>query len=380
MAQWSLSRIESVLLDTIVDGVVLIDRTGHILHFNRACEDIFGYDLEDVVGQNVKVLMPDSYATEHDQYISDYLNTGEEKIIGIGREVSGQRKDGTLIPIYLSVGHSQSDEFHTDIFIGILRDNSKQRALNDELSTQALLLRRSLKREQEINAMHREFTNMAAHEFRTPLAIIDAAAQRIHSKTAANHESDTEIPTRIDSIRNAVKRIGSLIDATLEVARFDADVYDFEPDRIDLVSLVQATVSTLDELSPGRLTLSIKSVDPEAVADKKMMAHVIENLIANGLKYSPENTPVEINLAGNEKIVEFSVSNQGSGIPIHEIDKVFERFYRGESSHGTVGTGLGLYMCRRFVELHRGVIEADSTPEETTRITFRIPRQHVLNR
>src|SRR5690349_22671192 len=112
------SRLRAVV-DTAVDGVILIDARGVILMFNPACEQLFGYAADDVIGHNVKMLMPEPYQSEHDGYLSNYVKTGERKIIGIGREVTGRKCDGATFPMYLSVG--EAEENGRPIYVGIIR-------------------------------------------------------------------------------------------------------------------------------------------------------------------------------------------------------------------------------------------------------------------
>ncbi|MEQ8666769.1 MAG: PAS domain-containing sensor histidine kinase [Rhodospirillales bacterium] len=374
MGEHLLSSTESVLFDTIADGAILIDSTGRILQFNKACETIFGYRPEEVIGSNVSVLMPESPALQHDSYTSSYFRTLKDKAIGTRREFRGRRKDGSLFPMELSIGEYRQEQAAT--FIGIIRDISERKALEEKLATQTLLLRRSLDREREMNTMHREFTNMAAHEFRTPLAIIDAAAQRLTSRIASLGTDDEEIGKRLTSIRSAVKRMSTLISSTLDVAKLDGEAFEFSPARIDLSEVVLQIAGRLNDLVEGdRIRLACSLEDPDVLADSKMLEHIVENLIANACKYSPDDSPVHVRLSGTDNVVELTVTDRGRGIPMDEIEKVFDRYFRGESSHGTVGTGLGLYMCRRFVEMHGGIIQADSTPGEETTFTVRLPRQ-----
>ena len=374
MGEHVLSETESVLFDTIADGAILIDSSGRVLQFNKACETIFGYQPDEVIGANVSMLMPEPYAGKHDSYIGSYFRTNEAKVIGTQREFRGLRKDGSMFPMELSIGEYRDDD--AIVFLGIIRDISERKSMEDQLATQALLLRRSLEREREMNEMHREFTHMAAHEFRTPLAIIDAAAQRVLSQIASIGIDDEEMPGRISAIRSAVKRMSTLITATLDVAKLDGAGFEFRPERIDLSSLVARIAGRINELADvDRIRIEDQRTDSEVLADARAMERVIENLLANACKYSPETSTVDIKLSDTENVTELCVTNEGPGIPLDEIEKVFDRYYRGGSSHGIVGTGLGLYMCRRLIEMHGGIIQADSVPGEETTFTVRLPRQ-----
>jgi len=150
-------RLQAVL-DTAVDGIILIDAAGAILTFNPACERLFGYLPNEVIGQNVKMLMPPAYSDHHDNYISNYKRTHDPKIIGIGREVFAQRKDGTVFPIYLSVGEARQED--QPIFVGIINDLTERRATEDRL-----------RRSQRMEAIG-QLTGGIAHDFNNLLAIV----------------------------------------------------------------------------------------------------------------------------------------------------------------------------------------------------------------
>ena len=132
------SRLDAVL-DTVVDGIILIDARGHVLRFNPACEKLFGYLADEVIGQNVKMLMPEPFRAEHDGYLDNYRRTGERKIIGIGREVMGRRKDGSTFPMDLSVGEAVQDG--DAIFVGVIHDLTERKAYESAILDSALRLR-----------------------------------------------------------------------------------------------------------------------------------------------------------------------------------------------------------------------------------------------
>src|SRR5258706_1120032 len=127
------------LVETAVDGVILIDAKGLVLTFNPACERLFGYRVDEVIGHNVKMLMPEPFHGEHDRYLENYHDTGERKIIGIGRSVTGRRKDGSTFPMYLSVGEAK--EGKDSIYVGIIHDQTEQRRTEQALRESAAHLK-----------------------------------------------------------------------------------------------------------------------------------------------------------------------------------------------------------------------------------------------
>ena len=183
------------VIDSAVDGIIVIDAHGRIEAFNPAAERLFGYAADEVLGQNVDMLMPSPYREEHDTYLSRYLATGRAKIIGIGREVQGRRKDGTTFPLHLSVGEITIDGERR--FTGILHDLSARVRLEEQLREQAALAKLG------------EMAAVIAHEVKNPLAGIRGAIQVIGSAHRAGRHASTqilkEIVARIDALDQMMK-------------------------------------------------------------------------------------------------------------------------------------------------------------------------------
>src|SRR5262245_20749971 len=182
------------IVDSAVDGIIVIDAHGRIERFNRAAERLFGHSSEEVIGKNVNLLMPEPYASEHDGYISRYLKTGEQRIIGIGREVTGRRKDGTTFPVHLSVGEMLIAGERK--FTGILHDLTARVRIEEQLREQAALVRLG------------EMAAVIAHEVKNPRAAVRGAIQVIGKRLPADGRDASvvgEIIGRIDGLNQLVK-------------------------------------------------------------------------------------------------------------------------------------------------------------------------------
>src|SRR6266536_1220830 len=182
------------IIESAVDAILVIDAKGIVESFNGAAERLFGYVASVVIGRNVSILMPEPYRTEHDSYMARYLTTGEKRIIGIGREVTGRRKDGTTFPVHLSVGEMTIDG--EPKFTGILHDLTARVVLETQLREQAALTRLG------------EMAAVVAHEVKNPLTGIRGAVQIIGSRLPAGSrdgEVVKEIVARIDALNNLMK-------------------------------------------------------------------------------------------------------------------------------------------------------------------------------
>ncbi len=359
------------VFEVAVDGIIIIDEKGVVELFNPACERLFGYEPNEVIGQNVKMLMPPPFRDEHDGYIESYLRTGVAKIIGTGREVQGRRKDGSVFPMGLSVGHSVTDVKRH--FVGLVRDITERTAFETALHDQAEKLSQALANERTINEMQREFISIATHEFRTPLSVIDASAQRMTSVLARSDVAE-EAGRRLESIRNNVRRITALIDSTLELSKAESEGFSLDVQQVDLLKLCQGVVQRQNNLVAADIVTLDTALDVLVIgADPQLIERVIENVVANAIKYSETELPVTLEIAADDDTATIHVRDQGVGISKDDQARIFERFFRVRSTSNLPGTGLGLYMCRKYMQMHGGDISVESEPGQGSVFTLVLP-------
>jgi two-component system, OmpR family, sensor kinase len=242
------------------------------------------------------------------------------------------------------------------------------------LAQQASMLEEKLAQEQQLALLQRNFVSMASHEFRTPLTIIDGHAQRLIK--LKNRMATDEINERAGKVRGAVLRITHLIDNLLDTSRlFDggAGLY-FSPEDIDLATLLHEVSQLHREIAPGSQILEQSDTAPlQMVGDPKLLFQVFSNLVSNAIKYSPSGGPIEISARVESEEVVVAIEDHGIGIPAKDLERLFERYHRGSNVSGIVGTGVGLYLVKMVVELHRGNIAVKSKEGEGTRVTVRLP-------
>jgi two-component system sensor kinase FixL len=336
------------IVDSAVDGIVVIDARGHVEAFNRAAERLFGYAADEVVGRNVNMLMPSPYRDEHDSYLARYLATGHAKIIGLGREVQGRRRDGTTFPLHLSVGemvvHGERK------FTGILHD------LSDRVRMEAQL------REQEALARLGEMAAVVAHEVKNPLAGIRGAIQVFKGRTAPASVERTilgEIVDRIDALDRMMKDM-------LLFARPP------KPRRrpTDLVPLVQTTIGLLSEDPALReIDVEVAGAAPPIPADPDMLRVVFHNLLVNSAHAMQGKGRIRVAVAPSDAMCRIEVADAGPGIPPDIRDKIFTPFFTTKSR----GTGLGLPTVKRLVEAHAGAIAVECPAAGGTTVVIELP-------
>src|SRR5205814_1756208 len=285
-----------------VDGIVVIDARGKVEAFNRAAERLFGYAAHEVTGRNVNMLMPAPYHDEHDGYISRYLATGEQKIIGIGREVTGLRKDGTTFPLHLAVGEVSIEG--EPKFTGILHDLTNRVALETQLREQSALTRLG------------EMAAVVAHEVKNPLTGIRGAIQVIGSRLPPGSK-DVQI------IGDIVARIDALNDLMKDLLLF-ARPPQPRVASVDVLSLLK-TVRDLLRQDPALRALRIEVTGDATVlaADAELLKIVVQNLLLNGAHAMQGQGVIRIVVRSADGLCQIAIADEGPGIPREVRDKLF---------------------------------------------------------
>lgn len=241
------------------------------------------------------------------------------------------------------------------------------------LEVQKERLEEALDRERELNGLQRQFVSMVSHEFRTPLAIIDGNAQRIIKRQG--EIAPERLQNGVQKIRASVVRLINLMESVLSVSRLEAGTIKFQPGPNDLAAVVDEVCANHREVSPSHeVTADLAKLPEELTFDANLMRQVVSNLISNAIKYSPSETRVFVEGKRTaEGDIVISVRDEGPGIPPDELEKLFDRFFRGSTSTGIIGTGVGLHIVKVFVDLHEGQIDVVSKEGEGTTFTICLP-------
>ncbi|HEY2386496.1 MAG TPA: PAS domain S-box protein [Candidatus Binatia bacterium] len=333
------------VLDTAASAIIGIDEGGKVLSFNPAAERLFGYAATEIVGQNVKLLMPVPFRHEHDGYLRHYLQTGERRVIGIGREVTGRRKDGTNFPMDLAVNDTLLDGRH--FFTGVIRDLTHEKEAEDR---ERQLLKQALQNERlaDIGAV----TARIAHDFGNPLAGLQMTAQRLRQLLARDPVPVERLTQATDMIVQTVQRLDALVEEFKEFAREQR----LHLRRLELPAFLQEIVTAWDQEATGRgiaLEVDVGTDLPVIRADPDKLRRVMDNLVKNALEAvdrGPGVVRVTAELRKQERI-RILVTDSGPGVP-EGID-VFALFETTKAG----GTGLGLAICKQIVLAHGGGIE-----------------------
>ncbi|HWI17669.1 MAG TPA: PAS domain S-box protein [Vicinamibacterales bacterium] len=336
------------VIDSAIDGIIVIDERGCIESFNPAAMRMFGYTEGEVLGRNVNMLMPAPYHDEHDQYLSRYRATHQPKIIGKGREVTGRRKDGSTFPLHLSVGETVTKGERR--FTGILHDLTARVELESRLREQSALARLG------------EMAAVIAHEVKNPLAGIRGVVQVIGGRLPADSTDAAmmkEIVLRIDSLNTMMKDL--LLFARPPQPR---------KTPIAVVPMITITADLLRrDLDVKDLEIEISGSSPDVPGDPDMLKMVIQNLLINGAHAMQDRGRLRVNVSAGAEWCRIEIADAGPGIPADIRDKIFQPFFTTKSR----GTGLGLPTSKRFIDAHGGRLSIDSPPAGGTTVVVELP-------
>lgn len=357
------TRLRTVL-ETVTDAIIVIDQRGHIQSFSSAAEKQFGYQADEVIGKNVNILMPSPYREEHDHYMERYQTTHEKRIIGIGREVFGQRKNGSIFPMYLSVGEGKIKG--ESIYVGIIHDITEQQATERQLRE----LQNELLQVSRLSGMG-QMASSLAHELNQPLTGASSLLQ------AVRRILDTGDPSAIGRARQAVEkatqqllRAGDIIRRLREFAsRGDTEKVEVAVDAMINEAITLARIS--NRFGNTKVEVNLANTPP-VLADKVQIQQVLLNLLRNGLE-AMEGVPkpvLTVSTRTTNDMVEVSVADIGYGISPDIKDRLFQPFVTTKQQ----GMGVGLAICRTIVEAHGGRLAAEDNPEQGTIFRFTLAR------
>ncbi len=367
------ARFEA-LLSTADDGIIMIDADGVVEIYNPACERLLGYRADEVIGRNVTMLMPSPYREAHDGYLEHYRRTGERHVIGIGREVVACRKDGSILPVFLSVGEGRING--RIVYVGILHDITERLGVKMRLQElQAELLHIS-----RLSAMG-QMTSALAHELNQPLAAImnyaKAAQRTLETPDAQEPPQLRQAAELIEKAAAQAGRAGQIIRRLRDfieirhTARAREDLNRVVDDAIAL-----GLIGTADLNVTLRVDLA-KGIPPVFI-DRIQIQQVLLNLIRNAIEAMQSVARRELSITTaleQPGFVLVSVSDTGPGLDKEIASRLFLPFMTTKET----GMGIGLSICRSIIDAHGGHIWASANEEGGVAFLFRLPLEDVLN-
>lgn len=406
------------IIESTSDGIIVIDCKG-IIHFvNDSTCQLFGYSRAELVGVSMNVLLPSGVKPKHhDQYLHNYVETGHAKVIGIGREVEGKRKDGTNFPFWINVNETKIEDkiFFTGLVHDLTEQKKTERALtalakdlekkiaqrtkelaqsvnkllkinvqlekeikNKESSEIALkhsqeTLMIALQQEKNLNEMKSRFLSMASHEFKTPLSAILSSASILKRYTESDQQDKRE--KHIEKIKRMIRQLNDVLNDFLSVERLDGNDIEVTKGVFVIRDFMTNVIEEMEGILKQGQTIVVNYLADvkDIYQDAHVLRIVLRNLLSNAAKYSEEEKKieVEINKMGSNLIIR--IKDEGIGIPKKEQAYIFTRFYRSTNASNIKGTGLGLAIAQRYLNALGGEISFTSEYRKGSIFEIRLP-------
>lgn len=397
------------LFEYATEGIIICNADGEIRLANPAAERMFGYTKEEFIGQKIELLVPMRHKHSHITHREGYTKKPEPRAMGGTRDLNGVRKDGSEIMVEVSLSPFETNEgkfimsFIVDISqrkkseIELHEAHRHQQQTSDELSrlnadleskvrdrTEELAVAierlaqskqevlRALEKEKELNELKSRFITTASHEFRTPLGTILSSASLI-----ARYHDAVDIDKRnkhVERIKSSVTNLTEILNDFLSIEKLEEGVIRCHPEPFNFNRLLNDLTEDMRNIAKHGQTITLNySGCHEIVLDRQLVKNALINLFSNAIKYSPENKPIVVNVDLTTAKLRMTIEDKGIGIPVEDQPNVFERFYRAKNSGNIQGTGLGLNIVKKYVELMDGTIVFVSKLSEGTTFTVEIP-------
>ena len=401
--------LEGMFTDA-TEGIIVSNSKGQIVLSNPKALQMFGYDNDTMCTLLIEDLVPSRFLHMHKEHRSNYHHNPSPRSMGVGRDLWAKRNDGTEFPIEISLSYVKAVDsmlvvsFVIDITERKKKDNELREAnellkktsfqlskLNQDLEQKvqertlelAEMIRKlteskkevdmALEKERELNNLKSRFISTASHEFRTPLATIMSSVS-LTGKYAESMDKNNMFK-HIDRVKNSVNHLTDILNDFLSLDKLEEGAVMANPEYLGLNELIATITEEIKSIAKAGQRISFAGLvgNDQIFIDKRILKNIMFNLISNAIKYSNENTNIDIKLSKDANTLTIEIKDQGIGIPLEDQAHIFERFYRANNSGNMQGTGLGLNIVKKYVEILKGDIQFKSVPEKGTKFTLKFP-------
>ncbi|MES2374263.1 MAG: PAS domain-containing sensor histidine kinase [Bacteroidota bacterium] len=392
------------LFDFATEGILVSDTSGNIELANPAAERLFGYDAGELINSKVEILIPQRFAQNHHKLREGFHTCPHARSMGTGRDLFGVAKNGREFPIEISLSpfSAGSEDFVIAFIIDIsVRKQNEEAIVKQRTELEALAheleqrvkdrtmileealqqlersrkeLNETLDKEKELNEMKSRFVSMASHEIRTPLTTILSSLSLVEKYSENDNKEKQQ--QHIKRIRSSISNLTDLLDDVLSITKLEEGRIMMSPEEMDLKYFIEQLIKELKNSTADHQRIEYLHVGMTRVfLDKKIVRIICINLITNALKFSDEHTSIAVVVHVSRQAITLKVEDNGIGIAEEDRAHLFERFFRGGNASNIQGTGLGLNIVARYIEILGGTISVESKINEKTIFTVTIPNQ-----
>ena len=397
------------LFENATEGLVVTNSKGDIVLVNPSACRMFGYEAEELVGQKIELLIPSQYRKSHVKLRDGFYEDPKNRVMGHGRDLRGEKKGGETFPVEVSLStYMQKNHRYVIAFIVDItprKENEKSieqhqkklekvtdemRRLNAELEAKVeertVILKEALQRleqsqkelsealdkERELNEIKGRFVSMASHEFRTPLSTVLSSASLLSKYTSS--EDQDKRSRHVEKIKASVKHLNDLLEDFLSLGKLDEGKIGTVFHEFNLRELIKDTCDEIKGLAKtGQQFIYEHQGNAVIESDKKLIKNILINLITNAIKFSDVNKNISVRSEVRDNTTVISVKDEGIGISKDDQEHLFSSFFRGKNAINIQGTGLGLHIVKRYLDLLDGDVCLKSELGKGTTVTFTIP-------
>ena len=377
------------------EGILVVNDKGEIVRINPSAEKLFGYEKTELLGKKIEILIPKRFSA-HSKHRENYSEKPHPRAMGGGMELFGQKKDGFEFPVEISLSpySNANGRFVIAFIVDItLRKHTEEKLKNysmdlqNQVKNRTLILEEAIQelektkkdlhnaldKERELNELKSRFVSMASHEFRTPLTTMMSSLSLV-TKYGEQNDKQNQIK-HVSKIKNSINNLTDILNDFLSVSKLEEGRVENMPERLNLKLFIEDIISEMTPMA-GKVQMRALqySGNENVFLDKKVLKNILFNLISNAIKFSPEEGTIEINAQVLISSVKISVIDQGIGISKEDQQHLFERFFRAHNATHIQGTGLGLHIVARYIDVMNGSINFESEENKGTTFTIIIPQ------
>jgi len=347
-------------------GILVADARGEIVLANNFLLDQFGYSTtEELIGNKVEQLIPRRYHENHENHRKGYIKKPQARPMGVGMELFAVRKDGTEFPVEISLSNYSTNE---GVFaIAFISDITRRK----EIETAMLKQKEELSKEKELSDLKSRFVSMASHEFRTPLSTILSSASLLAKYTETDDQEKRD--KHIHRIKSSVNNLTDILNEFLSIGKIEDGKVVAHFTDINIREIFTAICTEMQGIAKEGQQIIYTHEGNEIVhLDPVLLRNIIINLLSNAIKFSPEGSAILFTSTVTPSVITLSVKDSGLGIALEDQEHLFERFFRGINVTNIQGTGLGLHIVGKYIELMNGQIDFKSELEKGTEFNIKL--------